>query len=108
MADRVGFEPTVRVDVHTSSNRAPSTTQPSIHVEIYYIQKIRFVNTLNFNYNNTDTLSNTTTAHNKKSTQTVLFCQQSNLYAGQPLNNSIFVINVPSSCRNAHDFVSSL
>jgi hypothetical protein len=31
MADREGFEPSVRFHVHTRSRRAPSTTRPPVH-----------------------------------------------------------------------------
>jgi hypothetical protein len=33
MAERVGFEPTVPLQVHTLSKRAPSTTRPSLRVQ---------------------------------------------------------------------------
>src|SRR5919108_1347901 len=33
MAERVGFEPTVRFPVHTLSKRAPSTTRTSLRLE---------------------------------------------------------------------------
>ena len=54
-----GSNPGYAINIHTSSNRAPSTTQPSIHVEIYYIQKTGFVNSKYFfDYNQQSNQSN--------------------------------------------------
>ena len=36
MAESEGFEPSERFPVHTISNRAPSTTQPTLY-KIYYV-----------------------------------------------------------------------
>lgn len=42
MAERVGFEPTVRLPVHNISNVAPSTTRPSLRFILQCILNYHF------------------------------------------------------------------
>ena len=37
MAERVGFEPTVELPLHSISNAAPSTTRPSLRLKVWLI-----------------------------------------------------------------------
>lgn len=40
MAESEGFEPSERFPVHTISNRAPSTTQPTLYMLLSFNKKI--------------------------------------------------------------------
>ena len=37
MAERKGFEPLIPLTVYTLSKRAPSTTRPSLHLDLFFI-----------------------------------------------------------------------
>ena len=44
MADREGFEPSIRSPVYTISNRAPSAARPPLHVVIHLREQDAAVN----------------------------------------------------------------